>query len=119
MSDGQELNTTPVNPFDGLLKNVQAKFDSIESKISSLEKLVQFREKESTGNRVRVMWQDKVTQSGIELGGSSAVAEYTGFLLGVSVIPTGPSSATLMVAVKADIGQQVVLLDISKISFLD
>lgn len=113
------LKQMPFSFGDGGFEVVHARLASLDAKIDALVKLTQFRTEEAKGVRTRVMWQDKVSKSGIDLGNSMAMTEQTGYLIGVNVVPTGPSSASLMAVVKVDKGQEVVILDISKISFLD
>lgn len=67
----------------------------------------------------RVVWQDKVTKSGITLDGTSATALTQGYLLGVTFMPTGPGQGVALMICRPEGKQEVAVVESTNIRFVD
>jgi hypothetical protein len=80
------------------LEEFSLKIESLEKKLEDLTNFV----KKSI---VRVSWEEKVTESGIQLQGSSVSVRKKGIVFDSQVLPTGPNEAKLFFIVKKDDGE--------------
>ncbi|MEM4379063.1 MAG: hypothetical protein QXL01_00050 [Thermoplasmatales archaeon] len=55
-------------------------------------------------SQVRVSWEEKQTDMGIQLQGSSASVKKTGIVFDTQFMPTGPSEMKLFFVIKKDNG---------------
>ena len=110
MSDEQD-NQPPVAPVGSEI--------TLESLNAKLDYLLSFANAIYPKAGHRVMWQDKVSASGIDLNGTTATAPVMGFLLGCTFVPTSPTTGAVMMICRVEGKQLVTVLDSTKVRFID
>lgn len=76
----------------------------LESDVNSIKKtLYELTSKINTlSPGVRVAWEDKVTESGLTLNGSSASVEKQGVIISANLLPVSPTQVNLLFIVIMD-----------------
>jgi hypothetical protein len=80
------------------LEELSLKIENLEKNLADLTNIVK-------KSLVRVSWEEKVTESGIQLQGSSASVRKSGNVFDSQVLPTGPNEAKLFFIIKKDDGE--------------
>lgn len=80
------------------LEELCLKINDLQNKINDLSESL-------NKSIVRVSWEEKVTDSGINLQNSSVSVKKSGIVFDSQILPTGPNEAKLFFIVKKDNGE--------------
>jgi hypothetical protein len=74
-------------------------------RVENLEKNIKCLAEILKNSIVKVSWEEKITESGIQLQGSSACVVKKGYVFDTQILPTGPNEAKLFFVIKKENGE--------------
>lgn len=87
------------------------------AKLEEINKRLELLEKKPAG--LRVSWEDKVTESGIQLTGGSTTISRTGVICGVFMVPVSANQLAPVFVTKRDGDNVIVPLEAGNAKFID
>ena len=86
-------------------------------KLEEISKRLELLEKKPAG--IRVSWEDKVTDSGIQLTGGSTTITRTGVICGVFMVPVAANQLAPVFVTKRDGDNVIIPLEAGNARFID